>query len=511
MTSTTSGCYRLVAGLICCLFLVLGCSNDGDRSDSSQSEETAADPAPTLDLDVLVFNVEYRGGKHTDAVIRKIDADVVGVLESYERLPEIAAKTGYEYYNVGLQLLSKYPIHEPSGADGLYAMIEVKPGYVVAMFNTHLDYVKYGPRLLEKGVPVAEVIASENEVRTSSIQKQTPKMSELLQQDYPVVLTGDFNQPSSLDYTAATVGTRPGVTEPIPWPVSEVLFQTGLSDTYREIHPDPVAVPGLTMANPDFREGGQGDRIDYVYAGGPVEVMDTKLIGEPGGESVDIPFEPWTSDHRAVVSSMRVTLAELPTTVSLTSRMLASDEDVTVYVNAPTEDELTVVIYPAGGDISTPSLGTQGVRSGDHLTIETDSLDPGGYEIALIDPSGEAWATNEFWLRSAEPNVDIDSDKTVYAVGEPIEITWDNGPANRWDWIGVYRAKKDNPNKDPYLLWGYTGGHDSGALPPTVSGAMTLNQDSQGKPWPLPAGKYVARYLLADQYESAGLVPFTVK
>ncbi len=40
---------------------------------------------------------------------------------------------------------------------------------------------------------------------------------------------------------------------------------------------------------------------------------------------------------------------------------------------------------------------------------------------------------------------------------------------------------------------------------------MTLDGKSQGKPWPLPPGQYVARYLLADEYESAGLVPFTVK
>ncbi|MSX64734.1 MAG: hypothetical protein F2763_08575, partial [Actinobacteria bacterium] len=78
-------------------------------------------------------------------MIREIDADIVGVLESYNRLPEIARKTGYPYYNVGLQLLSKFPILEPSGAEGLYSLIEVEPGYVVAFFNTHLDYVKYGP------------------------------------------------------------------------------------------------------------------------------------------------------------------------------------------------------------------------------------------------------------------------------------------------------------------------------------------------------------------------------
>ncbi len=379
------------------------------------------------------------------------------------------------------------------------------------MFNTHLDYVKYGPRLLERGKPVTDVIASENEVRTSSIQKQIPQMSDLLSENYPVVLTGDFNQPSSLDYVEATVGTRAGVNEPIAWPVSEALFRIGMRDTYREIYPDPTTVRGDTWGVPGLRRGGEGDRIDYVYAGGPVETRNSKLVGEPGGESVDIPVKPWTSDHRAVVSSLTVTLAELPTTVSLTSRMLAAGEDLTVYVNAPSDDDLTIVVYPSGGDISSPRLGTQGVRSGDHVSIDTDALDPGGYEISLIDPSGEVWASNDFWLRSEEANVDIDSDKSTYAVGEPIEISWDNGPANRWDWIGVFRAKADNPNKDPYLLWGYTGGHDSGALPPTVAGSMTLNGDSQGRPWPLPKGKYVARYLLADEFQSAGLVPFTVK
>jgi hypothetical protein len=96
-------------------------------------------------LEVLVDNVEYGGDAGTDAVIDAIDADVVGVLESYNRLPEIAANTGYPYYDVSLQLLSKYPIHEPSGAEGRYALIEVRPGEVVAFFNIHLDYVKYGP------------------------------------------------------------------------------------------------------------------------------------------------------------------------------------------------------------------------------------------------------------------------------------------------------------------------------------------------------------------------------
>ena len=208
-----------------------------------------------MELSVLTYNIEYSGDKTTDAVIEDVDADVVGVLESYDRLPEIAEKTGYPYYNLGLQLLSKYPIHEPSGADGLYALIEVQPGYVVAMFNTHLDYVRYGPRLYLGGMPLDELLASEDEVRTRSIEVLTPDVQALLDEGYPVFLTGDLNQPSSLDYTEETVGLRAGVTEAIPWTVSEALLGVGLRDTFREIHPDPVENPGLTHGNPRLPEG----------------------------------------------------------------------------------------------------------------------------------------------------------------------------------------------------------------------------------------------------------------
>ncbi len=90
-----------------------------------------------------------------------MDADVVGVLESDDRLPEIARNTGYPYYNVSLQLLSKYPIYEPSGADGLYGLIEVRPGYGIPFFNEHLDYVDWGPRALRNGNSVASVVKSE--------------------------------------------------------------------------------------------------------------------------------------------------------------------------------------------------------------------------------------------------------------------------------------------------------------------------------------------------------------
>jgi endonuclease/exonuclease/phosphatase family metal-dependent hydrolase len=489
------------------LVVIAGCTSNesGDTTDA-----TPLATGESMELDVLVYNIEYGGDASTDKVMRELDADIVGVLESYNRLPEIAAETGYPYYNVALQLLSKYPIHEASGADGLYALIEVQPGHVVAFFNTHLDYVKYGPKLIVNGMSVADAIESENEVRTSSLQIQLPYMKELAEQGYPVFLTGDFNQPSSLDYTEETVGTREGIDEPVAWPVSEELFAIGFRDTYREIFADPVAVPGLTKDNPDFREGGVGDRIDYVYAGGPVETLDSQLVGEKGGPDVDVPFTPWTSDHRAVLSTFELAPVVMPTMVSLDARMLTQGDTLGVFANAPGVDQTEVSIVAADGDIENPVDSATISESTGRAEFDTSDYAPTGYDVVMSDAEGNELARNSFWVRSPEATVSLTTDQPSYASGDPIEVSWTDGPANRWDWIGVYHADAADPRQDDYLLWGYTGGHDSGALPPSVAGSLTLDENSQGQPWPLPPGDYVVHYLLTDQYRTAGYAEFTV-
>jgi hypothetical protein len=219
---------------------------------------------------------------------------------------------------------------------------------------------------------------------------------------------------------------------------------------------------------------------------------------------------PWTSDHRAVLSTLELTPVALPTTISLATRMLTEGDSLDVYVNAPGSENNTIAIVPEGQALMSSVLEQGDVAGKDELALDLDSLVPGGYDVLLLDADGMELAHNQFWLRSRAANVTLVTDAPEYALSEPVTVSWTDGPASRWDWIGVYRAAKANPHKDDYLLWGYTGGHDSGALPPSVSGTMTMGPDSQGKPWPLPPGDYVAHYLLADQYESAGSIAFTV-
>jgi hypothetical protein len=459
-------------------------------------------PGEPMRLEVFVYNVEYGGDETTDAVIEAIDADIVGVLESYNRLPDTAERTGYPYHNTSLQILSKYPIHEPSGADGRYAFIEVRPGEIVAFFNIHLDYVKYGPRLLRNGTPLEDVLASENEVRTSSLQVPLAQMEELIAEGYPVFFTGDHNQPSHLDYGAETVGTREGIDEAVPWPVSVAITEAGFRDTYREIHPDPLKDPAISHF-------GAEDRIDFLYAAGPSQTLDSRLVGEEGGEDVDDGFDPWTSDHRAFVSTFEVTPVSMPLMVSVDAALLDRGDALTVSYR--TSGDGSVAIVPSGVRPD-DTLRTEGVTGSRASTtaFDTAELEPGAYDAVLLDADGNELARVGFVVRDPEAQIDVSTDETTYESGEPITVSWEDGPANRWDWIGVYKANKADPKVHYYTIWNYTGLHDSGTEPPVVDGSVTFDESTMGNPWPLPPGEYVVHYLVTDRYRTIGNATFEV-
>ena len=185
------------------------------------------------------------------------------------------------------------------------------------MINTHLDYVKDGPNRLERGVPVADVLATEEKIRLSSVDKLLPSATGLLDKGCPVLFAGDLNEPSHLD-------------GPVAWPVSKALVGAGLLDAYREAHPDVAAHPGNTWGGVAGTKGSPR-RIDYAYVGGPVEIRSSEVVGEQA-DSVDRGYPKWTSDHRAVLSKLTLTPVPTPTTIALSSRMVTVGDDVTAYL-----------------------------------------------------------------------------------------------------------------------------------------------------------------------------------
>jgi hypothetical protein len=244
-----------------------------------------------------------------------------------------------------------------------------------------------------------------------------------------------------------------------------------------------------------------------VYAAGPSETLDAKLVGEEGGEGVEVAFDPWISDHRAVVSTFDVSPVPMPAMVSVDHALLTQGDPLTVAFNAP-EGDGTVAIVPAGGEaveLSEPVTDTTG-----RFELDTSVMEPGKYDAVLMDADGAEVARVGFWVRDPGAQIQVSTDKDSYEPGEPIVVSWTDGPANRWDWIGIYEAAKSDPKVDYYLLWNYTGLHASGTVPPTVDGSVTMDESAQGRPWPLPPGRYVVHYLLTDRYRSAGSATFEV-
>ena len=94
----------------------------------------------------------------------------------------------------------------------------------------------------------------------------------------------------------------------------------------------------------------------------------------------------------------------------------------------------------------------------------------------------------------------IRTSASTYTVGTPIEVIWENAPANRYDWIVIYPKGTDQKadyyavdQEASYLLWNYTFAK--------ASGTLTLDETSHAKFWPLPAGQYQVCLLKDDGFE----------
>lgn len=174
------------------------------------------------------------------------------------------------------------------------------------MFNCHLYYIPYQPYQLN-GIPYGdypfidteeEAIRFANEARREEVTRYQKDIQQVMKEGYPVFLTGDFNEPSFLDWTqrAADAGIHKIKVE---WPATKAFSEIGMNDSYRTIHPDEVSTPGYTWT-PVPSEQEILDRLDFVLYSG-CKVTDSFITGESETTS-DVVVSPYPSDHRMVTS-----------------------------------------------------------------------------------------------------------------------------------------------------------------------------------------------------------------
>ena len=230
-------------------------------------------------------------------VIQMEDPDLLLMQETYCCGMEIAKEAGFDYSwrsSSNLSIHSKYPIidtlniFKPFNSQG--AIIDVN-GQQFLFVNLWLHYL---PDYFNdiKTMSVEDLIQNEYATRLSEIQniiKEVNVLSDSL--NIPIVIGGDFNSGSHLDWIESTKAMH--YNKVIEWPVSKFMTKEGFKDSFREVHNDPTnSLEGTWgFLNDDIIS----DRIDYIYfRGEQLTPIESKIVLE------DPPNGFFNSDHRAI-------------------------------------------------------------------------------------------------------------------------------------------------------------------------------------------------------------------
>lgn len=258
------------------------------------------------DLTVVAWNVwhkghsELYGQKACDGcmgILQQSGADVILMVETYGAAPMVAQQLGYEYHLISSNLCvySRYPILETYAFPDLIstfnfggAMIDVD-GQKVRVFPLWIHYLP-DQRLAPVEKSEEEIIAwecagSRDEEIHSILQALDPFLKEA--DDIPVIIGGDFNSFSHLDWTQETKDRHHHGGAVVRWPVSTAVVGAGFTDSFREVHPNPIMHPGTTwLTGSDDKTINRYDRIDYIYyKGSKLKATQSDCYDWPHGQS----------------------------------------------------------------------------------------------------------------------------------------------------------------------------------------------------------------------------------
>ena len=236
--------------------------------------------------------------QHVLATIEAADPDIIGFQEATANECVFADMLGW-FCEPRLQLISRFPLIDPPGANGVYALAEVTPGRFVAISNVHLPSDPYGPYWVRDGEPRAVVLDLERSTRLPAIQRELAVLPGLAASGSRCSSRAtQLAVASRLDARGrcrkgrgSLSGGVAGVEGPGRCRLPRLLPR-GASGS--------VEVPGFTWTPPGTLESVPDevhDRIDWVLVQGPAETTGTKLVGEAGGPDVTwnaIPIPPIT-------------------------------------------------------------------------------------------------------------------------------------------------------------------------------------------------------------------------
>jgi hypothetical protein len=278
------------------------------------------------------------GGSRMDEIARAIlepQAELVGIQENCRGdalLNELRKQSGDDRWSRFGSIYSVYPLEGIKEYDGAFTpcAATIKIGARrICVLNTHWSPSPYGPDLIQEAIRTGAVDDTD-EFRASILERSrkpeglrgynhTRGFIEGRDPQEAMIVLGDFNEPSHLDWTGryskegADRWSRNPTDQPLRmlmrWQGSQMMEELKFVDSYREVHRDEVQKPGNTWT-PEYPDGTVGrrpfgdqihDRIDRIYFRGPFQVSDASVFGEDSAFSDKVFSGTWPSDHRAVV------------------------------------------------------------------------------------------------------------------------------------------------------------------------------------------------------------------
>ncbi|RCW30417.1 LamG-like jellyroll fold domain-containing protein [Marinilabilia salmonicolor] len=266
----------------------------------------------TDSLTIMTWNIanggelqgKFVGIQRIAGVIRNSGADIVSLQETMNAGEILAGELDYYLYrrSKNLSILSRFhPVKsfnvfrsDHSGA--LEVAIDNQKSILVApvWLSQQPDLAAYVAKS-DARTDTIEVREMETRGREANFILSEMRPFLINANQIPVVIAGDFNSGSHLDWTDRNQEKHNGLI--VDFPATRFMTEAGLSDAFRIIRPDEVSVPGHTWS-PIYQEGLQ-TRMDFIYYMG-------KMLTPSTAEVIDSTEFDFPSDHAAVVVSFRV-------------------------------------------------------------------------------------------------------------------------------------------------------------------------------------------------------------
>ncbi|TKG97414.1 hypothetical protein EYV94_03015 [Puteibacter caeruleilacunae] len=332
--------YVLLIGVL----LLASCASNSNNEDAEQS---------VTELKVMTWNIwgklnlepKYSingktARKRVIEIIKESKADIITMTETYGSAKDIAEALGFHYYtpaaDANLTIFSRYPLASSGNLENIssfsfiQALVNLPNNKQVKVFNIWLTS---GGRHI---VAIKDEKLSDEDFNKGDENRHKHlhellnhndfKNSMLAKNEVPVIVAGDFNCVSHLDYTTDTKKKGLNYSRVLDCQTSKAMAKAGFTDSYRYMHPDVTEktlghtwttvglgytyksgegfVPVEKNPRPQYQD--PYARIDFIYcAGNGIKPVDSRTILHHSSNQ-ERSFPEFPSDHGAVISTFSI-------------------------------------------------------------------------------------------------------------------------------------------------------------------------------------------------------------